>query len=338
LEQSAVAAAAAALASQEVAEAAVANVEDSVDEATEKANEAAAAALEAAQSALEAAQDALAAAESAAEAANSASTIDPDNFATAAQGDNADTAFGWGNHASAGYAADSAVVKLTGNQTIAGTKTFSSTVAGSINGNAATVTNGVYTTGNQTIEGIKTFSSSPVVPDATTSTQAVNKGQLDAIASQSGITSATAVTASGTSVDFTGIPAWVKRVTVMFSGVSTNGSSLMQIQLGDAGGVETTTYVGVTQVGSTPTAHSSGFLIDAGGPNAAIIRQGSVTLTNISTNTWVAAISTCWSSNTIVVTGSGSKTLSDTLDRIRITTVNGTDTFDAGTINILYEG
>ena len=145
LEQSATAAAAAALASQEVAEAAVANVEDSVDEATEKANEAAAAALEAAQSALEAAQDALAAAESAAEAAASASAIDPDNFATATQGDNADTAFGWGNHASANYAADSAVVKLTGNQTIA---------------------------------GVKTFSSSPVVPDATTSGQALAFGQV----------------------------------------------------------------------------------------------------------------------------------------------------------------
>ena len=60
---------------------------------------------------------------------------------------NWDTAFGWGNHASAGYALDSAVVKLTGNQTIAGTKTFSSTITGSISGNAGTVTNGVVTTG-----------------------------------------------------------------------------------------------------------------------------------------------------------------------------------------------
>jgi hypothetical protein len=151
------------------------------------------------------------------------------------------------------------------------------------------------------------------------------------------ITSATAVTASGTAVDFTGIPSWVRRITVMFSGLSTSGLSLVQVQLGDGGGVETSSYAGVTQVGASPTAHSTGFLVDAGGPNAAVIRQGSVTLTNVSTNTWVAAISTCWSSNTIVVTGSGSKTLSDTLDRVRITTVNGTDTFDAGSINILYE-
>lgn len=75
-------------------------------------------------------------------------TTDATAYATAAQGSNADTAYGWGNHASAGYAADSAVVKLTGDQTIAGTKTFSSTITGSISGNAGTVTNGVVTSGS----------------------------------------------------------------------------------------------------------------------------------------------------------------------------------------------
>ena len=53
---------------------------------------------------------------------------------------------------------DNAVVHLSGNETITGDKTFSNTIVGSINGNAATVTNGVYTTGNQTIGGTKTFS------------------------------------------------------------------------------------------------------------------------------------------------------------------------------------
>jgi Chaperone of endosialidase len=77
-------------------------------------------------------------------AATTASTA----YATAAQGTNADTAYGWGNHASAGYAADSAVVKLTGDQTVGGTKTFSSTITGSITGNAGTVTNGVYISGS----------------------------------------------------------------------------------------------------------------------------------------------------------------------------------------------
>lgn len=77
-----------------------------------------------------------------------AATQNSTAFATSAQGTNADTAYGWGNHASAGYAADNAVVKLTGDQTVAGTKTFSSTITGSISGNAGTVTNGVVTTGS----------------------------------------------------------------------------------------------------------------------------------------------------------------------------------------------
>ena len=63
-------------------------------------------------------------------------------------------------------------------QTIEGAKTFSDTIIGSINGNADTVTNGVYTIDDQTIAGVKTFSSSPIVPNATTATQAVNYGQV----------------------------------------------------------------------------------------------------------------------------------------------------------------
>jgi hypothetical protein len=59
-----------------------------------------------------------------------------------------------------------ATVNVTGNQTIAGVKTFSSTIVGSISGdcdgNAGTVTGGVYTSGNQTVAGVKTFSSTIV--------------------------------------------------------------------------------------------------------------------------------------------------------------------------------
>jgi hypothetical protein len=63
----------------------------------------------------------------------------------------------------------------------------------------------------------------------------------------SAITAGTAVAStSGTSIDFTSIPSWVKRITVMIAGVSTNGSSIIQIQLGDSGGVETSGYTGTT--------------------------------------------------------------------------------------------
>jgi hypothetical protein len=146
---------------------------------------------------------------------------------------------------------------------------------------------------------------------------------------------------SGTSVDFTGIPSWAKRVTVMFDGVSTNGTSIIQIQLGDAGGVEITGYTaGSSSFGASSfasTSFTTGFGIRTSN-TAADTYQGSVTFTNISGNAWVALGLMFSASNYFTASMGGTKTLSATLDRVRITTVNGTDTFDAGSINILYEG
>ena len=155
------------------------------------------------------------------------------------------------------------------------------------------------------------------------------------------LVSATAqASTSGTSIDFTGIPSWVKRITVMFNGVSTSGTSVVQVQLGDSGGFETTSYLGSANTfNATPSAsnYSSGFVFieDVA---AATIFHGNMTITNISGNTWTESHSGGVSSSAAVTFGGGSKSLSDTLTQIRITTVNGTDTFDAGTINILYEG
>jgi hypothetical protein len=157
------------------------------------------------------------------------------------------------------------------------------------------------------------------------------------------ITQATAVAStSGTSIDFTGIPSWVKRITVMFSGVSTNGTSNYQIQLGDSGGVETSGYAGVcASVGGTNQAQnalfSTGIVVTAN-TAASYTYQGAISINNLSGNVWVAQGSLGPVGLSFVQTCAGSKTLSATLDRIRITTVNGTDTFDAGTINIMYEG
>jgi len=142
---------------------------------------------------------------------------------------------------------------------------------------------------------------------------------------------------SGTSIDFTSIPSWVKRITVMFDGVSTNGTSPICIQLGDSGGIETTGYNGGS-TNQTPSyvANTVGLNINAGTTAAAQI-MGHAILTNISGNTWVLSSGSQISANNITAAG-GSKATSATLDRVRITTVNGTDTFDAGSINILYEG
>jgi hypothetical protein len=151
------------------------------------------------------------------------------------------------------------------------------------------------------------------------------------------ITSGTAqATTSGTAVDFTGIPSWVKRITVMLNGVSTNGISVKQLQLG-AGSIATTGYNGIGSAISATvvtTNLSSGFPVYSA--LAADVVSGLFILTNISGNAWVVSSSGKTNASSSFV-GGGDVTLSGTLDRIRLTTVNGTDTFDAGSVNILYE-
>lgn len=145
----------------------------------------------------------------------------------------------------------------------------------------------------------------------------------------------TAKTATGTSVDFTGIPSWVKRITVMFSGVSTNGTSPLLVQIG-SGSVETTSYASVgtgTDTTSGVNTATTGYVIRVNSASNSVSAQ--MVLTTLGSNVWVASHS--GSQGAASLSGGGTKTTSGTLDRIRITTVNGTDTFDAGTINILYE-
>jgi hypothetical protein len=145
---------------------------------------------------------------------------------------------------------------------------------------------------------------------------------------------------SGTSIDFTGIPSWVKRITVMFNGVSTNGTSDKLVQLGDSGGIETTGYLGTGSGISSAVAstnYTTGFGIRS---NAAVeILHGNIviTLLDSATNTWSASGVIGRSDNGQTFTIAGTKATSAILDRVRITTLNGTDTFDAGSINIMYE-
>jgi hypothetical protein len=147
----------------------------------------------------------------------------------------------------------------------------------------------------------------------------------------------TAVTASGTSVDFTGIPSWARRITVMLSGVSTNGTSVPLIQIG-AGSITTSGYVGGGWTSNTSNSNSTTGFITGGAFNGSFTKHGIATITTLGSNLWLCSYAGGWggTSGTGDAAG-GSITLSGTLDRVRITTVNGTDTFDAGTINILYE-
>ena len=139
---------------------------------------------------------------------------------------------------------------------------------------------------------------------------------------------------SGTSIDFTGIPSWVKRITVMFNGVSTNGTSNYQIQIG-SGSVTTTGYVSGSAYSAVQTTITSGYII-AAGMAASDVLSGTMILTLIGSNSWTATGTNNVSGGvTRLCAGVGS--IGGALDRVRITTVNGTDTFDAGSINILYE-
>jgi len=156
------------------------------------------------------------------------------------------------------------------------------------------------------------------------------------------LTSGTAqASTSGTSITFTGIPSWVKRVTVMFSGVSTNGTNPLQIQVG-VGSIQTTGYVS--------QASSIGAGVGTNSSTVGFILTQSTAIGDLASG----AIQLCLQSSTsIVATGglnkagagalgvnSGLCTVSGSIDQLRIigsTTGSPTDTFDAGSINIMYE-
>jgi len=154
------------------------------------------------------------------------------------------------------------------------------------------------------------------------------------------ITSGTAVAStSGTSIDFTSIPSYVKRITVMFNSVSSNGSSPFLIQLG-SGSVQITGYLSGCGSRSNETNSTAGLVLNVVGESTQAF-SGSSIITLLGSNLWVSfgTLPRAGSGGDgFANTNAGSVTLSGTLDRIRITTVNGTDTFDAGSINILYEG
>lgn len=149
------------------------------------------------------------------------------------------------------------------------------------------------------------------------------------------LTSGTAVAASGSSVNFTSIPNWVKRITVMFNGVSTNGTSNPLIQIG-SGSIQTNGYSAGSRESGSQAVYMNGFGIFSGA--AVNLLYGHIVITNITANSWVATHNIYLNQTTAYsVVGGGSVTLVGILDTLRITTVNGVDIFDAGIINILYE-
>jgi hypothetical protein len=152
------------------------------------------------------------------------------------------------------------------------------------------------------------------------------------------ITQGTAVAStSGTSIDFTGLPAWVKRITVMFQGFSTTGTSVPIIQLGISSGIVATGYLGGAEYAGTAANYTTGIGLFRNWAGTYIC-HGSVDITLISTNNYVAKGIIALSNTAATGDTGASIALGGVLDRVRITTVGGTDTFDAGSVNIIYEG
>jgi hypothetical protein len=156
------------------------------------------------------------------------------------------------------------------------------------------------------------------------------------------LTSGTSVAStSGTSITFTDIPSWAKRITLMFSQVSTNGASNPLMQLGTSSGITTSGYTaGATYLGPTNgiDTYTAGFGFNTASSTNSFHGSLVFSLLNSSTNIWVlSGVIYMTGSSNFTYQMSGRVALSATLDRVRVTTVNGTDTFDAGSINILFE-
>lgn len=170
------------------------------------------------------------------------------------------------------------------------------------------------------------------ISGATINSSTVNGGSITLGTAQT--------TTSGSNFDFTGLPSWIKKITIVLSNVSTSGANgnLPQIQLGTSSGIVTTGYEGYTWTGNTHNfAHSTGFNLVATGYDTSHFIVGHATLTTITGNVWVFSTVSGLRVGNTASCGGGTVSLSGALQTVRLTTGGG-DTFDNGTINIMYEG
>lgn len=166
-------------------------------------------------------------------------------------------------------------------------------------------------------------------------------GRVTTITTAAKVTSGAVIaTTSGIVKSYTSIPSGVKKITLMLSGVSTNGTSGLAVQIGDSGGIENTGYLGSSSnMGATVATNNYAFGFGIFTNAATRVMNGSMVLTllDASTNTWTAMGIFGDSSTNLLTVSAGSKSLSSTLTQIDFSTGNGADVFDAGSINILLE-
>ena len=225
---------------------------------------------------------------------------------------------------------DTGNLSVTGTSTLTGavSQTSSSTAASFIPTGSTVPANGMYLSAANTLNL------------ATNTTNQVSISSAGIVTGTAGnlmlVQGTSQASTSGTSITFTGIPSWAKRINVVLSGVSTAGTSPIIVRLGTSSGIDSTGYSGACGNRATETFFTTSFIFGVS-ITAADTFSGQMFVSNVTGNTWSETSILGGSSGNAPQMGAGTKTLSGVLDRVSITTVNGTDTFDAGTINIQYE-
>ena len=239
----------------------------------------------------------------------------------------------------------------TGNIIVGNATSAVSSIAPASNGQSLIVTAGTSTsigslvpgasytiatvgTGNWTSIGASAATVGVTFVCNSTTQTGTGSATLNTWTAGSGIATSTSVsTTSGSSIDFTNIPSWVKRITVMLNGVTS--SNAIEVRLGTSSGIVATGYnggAGIAQNGNSTSVGSTSTGFSVSGNTSTVV--GIWTIANFSGNTWTAAWN--WSNSGNQFGGGGAYiALSGVLTQLRLSA--GSGTFSAGSINILYE-
>lgn len=202
---------------------------------------------------------------------------------------------------------------------------------------AARVAIGAQATGNYAATGANnditslTALAAGGLPDNSVLTADIANGAVTPSKLSQPLTLGTSVaTTSGTAINLAGIPSWATRVTLNWSRVSTNGPSYPLVRLNGQG----TDYNAASSVGSTHTAFTNGFGFSAS--LAGNIISGAMVFTRQGGNTWCCTGIVTFAGVALLL--AGDVVLTAPLSSIVLTTLNGTDAYDGGSVSLLFEG